>query len=392
MVGKIIVSSYNCYLFKKRILSNNIRYLEVKFKPTRLCDAKSVLCITHSEANKISLYSKDFELIKVIDKIGNLPLNNPNGITSDYQKVYICDTGNNRILLCNQKLELLDVFGPSVLSNFELNRPTDIRLNNKFLYVSDNLASKIFKFTLDMIFIESYQVNKCPLHVSILHNFFCVFDLETRSTHFYDKTLFPNTLPSSRHSSYDDNDDDDDDDENEKKSPCCESYNNEGPFCTIDNSFVQWNKLVKCFHFYDHEGKIDSSMTLKSLAKVEKSIKEDEEKKMSRSSVRSIKKTETIVKKEPNYMRPPKLYKHEKVYLKKNKLKSLNRNISRVSVFTQNFDRITPKNFILGNSKKFPRLMSNVDEQSENLEFMDDICFFNERVLFTYDEKRIIIV
>jgi hypothetical protein len=333
------------------------------------------------------MYSKDFEFIKAIDRIGNSPLNNPNGIASDSQKIYVCDTGNNRILLCNQKFELIDTFGPSVLSNFDLNRPTDIRLNNKFVYVSDNLGSKIYKFTPDMIFIESFDVNKCPLHFSVMHNFLCVFDLETRSSHIYDKTLFSNTQANSRHSSYDD-------DSDENVSPCCESYNNEGPLCIIDNTFVQWNKFRKCFHFYDHEGKLDSNLFLKSLDKVEKSIKEDELKKQSRSSVRSIRKaSETVAKKELiNLPTPRKLYKHEKVYLKKNKLKSLNKNLSRAGgvLFGQSFDKITPSNFSIGNSKRSSRLM--MDDQSENLEFMDDVCFFNGKILFSFDEKRIIIV
>ena len=381
-MGNIVVSSYNCYLFKKRILSNNIRYLEVKFKPTRLCDAKSVLYLTHSEANKISVYSKDFEFIKAVDKVSNSPLNNPNGIASDYQKVYICDTGNNRILLCNQKLELVDIFGPSVLSNFDLNRPTDISLNNTFLFISDNLGSKIYKFTSDMIYIESFDVNKCPLHFSVLHNFFCVFDLETRASHFYDKTLFSNTRPNSSSN---------DDDNDENLSPRCESYNNEGPLCIIDNTFVQWNKFRKCFHFYDHEGKLDSNLFLKSLDKVEKSIKEDEQKKLSRSSVRSIRKPDTVLKKD--LPTPRKLYKHEKVYLKKHKLKNLNKNLSRGgggALFGQSFDKITPSNFTIGNSKRSSRIA--FDEQSESSEFMDDICYFNGKILFSYDEKRIIIV
>ena len=380
LIGSIIVSSYNCYLLKKRILSNSIRYLELKFKPTRLCALKSILFITHSEANKISLYSKDFEFIKSIDKIGNSCLNNPNGITSSNQNVYICDTGNNRILLCNLKLELLEEFGGSVLADYGLNRPTDVCFNNNFLYISDNLGSKIFKFTVDLIFIESFDINKCPLHIKVLYGYFCVYDLETHSSSFYDQTLYPSTTKASRESSFDE------DFEVEQSSPLCVSYENEGPFCTIDNSFVQWNKRLKCFHFYDHEGKLDSNISLKSLEKVEKSIQQDEEKKQSRSSVRSLKKpSEVTARKESDLFPPPRLYKHEMKYLKKIKSKSVAKNAVAKTV-ANNFEKITETNFKRGNSR------GRLEEESANLEFLDDICFFNEKLLFTYDEKRMVII
>lgn len=337
------------------MLSTTIKIVDLKEKPTRLCSLpNSTLLIANSEANKLSLYSINFVLIKSIEKIKDVSFNNPTGIATDgVEKVYICDSGNNRILLSNTSLDIAKIAEGSFFNDIELNRPTDVVYQNGYIFVTDSLGARVYKFTSDIDFIEFYDLNQCPTQIAVFNNMIFVTDSESHSCYFYNSKLFPVSNHDSRTSS---TNSDENGDDSDYETPCCEIYGYEGPACIVDDKFIQWNKYNKTFYFYKQNGKIESTIYLRSLVQAE----------MKRKQIKRVR-----------------LYRHEK-FMPIKKPPTRKRPETQDKPRPPTFSKITRDNFAIGNTRKAgAKTVSTI---------YDDVCYFNGRIVMTYGTNKLVVI
>ncbi|KAI6661916.1 Tripartite motif-containing protein 2 [Oopsacas minuta] len=90
------------------------------------------------------LYRNKIEPIRRIGKPGREKgeLNYPDGLTLDGDKIYIADTGNNRIQIFSTEGKFIQEFGKGELSN-----PSSIALYKEWVFISDRGLKAIFKFS-----------------------------------------------------------------------------------------------------------------------------------------------------------------------------------------------------------------------------------------------------
>jgi len=95
----------------------------------------------------------------VIDKFGDEKLKKPSDLMiSQSGKIYIADTGNKRVLICDKKGTLLKVIQD------ELKGPTGIFVDKEDkLYIADPKAKKIFVYSEDGSLIKEYDTPVSPL-------------------------------------------------------------------------------------------------------------------------------------------------------------------------------------------------------------------------------------
>ena len=86
--------------------------------------------------------------------VGKGKFKNPRGIAFDKirHKLYICDSSNCRIQVFNTNGKFLHSFG-----NDQLHRPLTICLSNEFVFISDEVKNCVTKFTLEGMFIKSFD-------------------------------------------------------------------------------------------------------------------------------------------------------------------------------------------------------------------------------------------
>lgn len=91
------------------------------------------------------------------DKIENLPLSEPNAITSDVQgNIFIADTGNNRILKFNSDGKLLNSIGGFGWENQQFDRPVDVCAKSVLdIFVADYNNQRIERYDKDLNYIST---------------------------------------------------------------------------------------------------------------------------------------------------------------------------------------------------------------------------------------------
>ncbi len=107
---------------------------------------------------KIALKYK-FTLIDVIGETGFLKgqFIKPSALTGDTRYLFICDTGNNRIVKYNMNLKTFDLFDNLPEEMFGLSNPMGILLyKGTIIFVSDTYNSRIVCFTYDGVYKMSY--------------------------------------------------------------------------------------------------------------------------------------------------------------------------------------------------------------------------------------------
>ena len=67
--------------------------------PTNMCANDERILITDNQKNEVCVFDSDFKILKRINTINGLTFNGPRGISNNKNCVYICDTGNDRVVI-----------------------------------------------------------------------------------------------------------------------------------------------------------------------------------------------------------------------------------------------------------------------------------------------------
>ena len=107
-------------------------------------DENGNIYITDSQKDQITKISSDYEYKTVFAE--NVDLNKPTGIAYSAKSkiLYVCETGNHRILALNSAGEILNIIGSRGEKKGEFNFPTFIWIDkNGFIYIIDSMNFRI---------------------------------------------------------------------------------------------------------------------------------------------------------------------------------------------------------------------------------------------------------
>ena len=82
----------------------------------------------------------------------------PQGITGAEGKIYVADTGNNKILTFDLDGEFISEFGSGGSKNGQFNGPTDVEVINNRLFVADRGNYRMQVFTKEGIYIKKFAL------------------------------------------------------------------------------------------------------------------------------------------------------------------------------------------------------------------------------------------
>ncbi|MDZ7292933.1 MAG: NHL repeat-containing protein [candidate division KSB1 bacterium] len=96
------------------------------------------------------------------DTVGSAPLRQPLGLDIDPDgNLYIADTGNNRIVKCNQRGELLREVGGFGFDKQQFDRPVDVWAGNGLeVFVVDYNNQRVERYDKDLNYISSYYADE----------------------------------------------------------------------------------------------------------------------------------------------------------------------------------------------------------------------------------------
>lgn len=127
-------------------------------------------CTSHSikktgfEASAPPIPVKGFKLVGIMGegKLGSAHLRLPTGITIDFQgNVFITDTGNDRVVKCDERGRFLAETGGFGRGAGEFNRPTYLATDNGLnIYVVDSQNKRIQRFDANLNFVSMIEVKK----------------------------------------------------------------------------------------------------------------------------------------------------------------------------------------------------------------------------------------
>lgn len=117
--------------------------------------------LVSAEDNSIVNINKDLQsMIKKSNSIGGRHLNKPTAVCTGYSNlIYICDCGNNRIIIANDDLESVKkVFGKKGVDEGEFDEPIDLAFSDEALFVLEKKAKRIQKFSRMGEFLECFNL------------------------------------------------------------------------------------------------------------------------------------------------------------------------------------------------------------------------------------------
>ena len=118
------------------------------------------LFLTGCDDNKILILDNHFNIINEITDIEGLKLCSPLGICSDnIENIYVCDYGNHRVLIIDQKFtKVKKIIGKRGSAFGEFVDPLDICFNSNCLYVLDRELKRVQEFTRNGDFVREIKL------------------------------------------------------------------------------------------------------------------------------------------------------------------------------------------------------------------------------------------
>lgn len=128
--------------------------------PSVSADSEAYVTVTRDENTGMYTQTQTaYKPVSSIEKVGNETLNKPADMAIFDDTLYICDTGNARVLVSSLTGEFIAGFGADVLK-----KPTGIGIaEDGLVYVADEEAKKLFAFTGDGELIREYGHPTEPL-------------------------------------------------------------------------------------------------------------------------------------------------------------------------------------------------------------------------------------
>lgn len=174
-IGKIDVSDGLNVLFE-RINDAKLEIIDMNnVQPVDICVLSdgNLLSLNFDQAN-LTVYDKDFNLIKTIDKANNIQLK-PSGVASDdEQRIYITNLYDHSVIMFDTQLNFIKSYGSFGANKNQLNYPNGICYSNNHVYVCDCNNERVQILTSDLNLIKSELIGYCPWKICIIGETACV--------------------------------------------------------------------------------------------------------------------------------------------------------------------------------------------------------------------------
>ena len=185
------------------------------------------------------LYNKKFEIIKIIDKIDDKRFS-PLSLTTDNDRIFICDSFNQKILMTDLDLNLIRQYGEYGNEEDKVKYPNGLCYYKHALYISDRANSRIVKLTNYLKYLTSFSVDFQPSVIKIVNDIACIKSANTNSIHFYD-LLYPPYF-------------------NFK----CQYDEHYGTISILNSKFYEFNNKNGKLYCFNKNGELEESLILKT--------------------------------------------------------------------------------------------------------------------------------
>lgn len=170
-----------------RLRSKTYKTIYLNVSASDVCELPNgnLLVSSYNNSN-ITIYDKNFKLIRVVDRINGQSFNPLSAATNDIDKVYISHCQNNRIIMTDIDLNFIKY---STISTNDFGDPYGICYFNSFVYVCDYRNRRIHKFNSQLEQHVSYVIDIDPRQIQIIGNLACIRNSRI-SIGFYDLKTF----------------------------------------------------------------------------------------------------------------------------------------------------------------------------------------------------------
>ena len=219
-----------------QVLDKNILVNDLCMLPDNKILAAS--CNQH----KMILYDKNFEIIKEIDKIDDKVFSPLSLATDNDEKIYICDSFNQKILMTDLHFNLIGQYGRYGKNEEESVRyPNGMCYYEHVLYISDRGNNRILKLTNYLKHLKSFSIDFQASTIRILNDLACIKSVDRNSLFFYDLSYLPYF--------------------NFKY----EYEEHKGTISIINSKFYEFNSKKRKIHCFDKNGTLEESFNIRQF-------------------------------------------------------------------------------------------------------------------------------
>ena len=165
MVGRFASSDVKFKLKRKSLLNE----IEIFDEPWDLCPIYNDYLLTANYfQSSLSLYDKNFELIRVLDAIDNLSFKSLSIATNDQiNRLYISDFFNNRVIMTNYEFQLVSVFGEYGKNFRQFNGPSGICCYEESVFICDYYNERVQQLTSTLKYENTFILYLTPFYIKI---------------------------------------------------------------------------------------------------------------------------------------------------------------------------------------------------------------------------------
>ncbi len=186
LIGKV---TSNYVSLQDKIEIGVFKSVNMNVKPFDLCALSNghLVSVNH-EPKCITVYDmdKNFELIKKIDKIGDLEISDFYLTTNNTDKIYLSDSKRHKIILVDFDFNILKEFGSQGTNCNEFDTPCGLCFYNDGLYVCDSKNKRVL--VLDSTLSSSKlfcKLNYSPWQIQMSYFCACIKEYESHFLYFY---------------------------------------------------------------------------------------------------------------------------------------------------------------------------------------------------------------
>jgi hypothetical protein len=180
--------------------SNDIKFKLKNIDPTeiQILDEPWDLCVIQNNylltanyfQSSITLYDRNFQVIRVLDAIGSLTFKSLSITTNDVDRIYISDFMNNRIIMCSYEFEPISVVGEYGTNYRQFNGPSGICYYDNCVYVCDYYNERIQILTSTLKSVRSFLLYLTPFYIKISNSIAAIKPDNDDFLYFYDLPHF----------------------------------------------------------------------------------------------------------------------------------------------------------------------------------------------------------
>ena len=197
MIGSLTMSK-NYQIIDSKEIENRLKISEFKvvatnFQSLDICQLPNGFLAT-CNGDSFSLYDHKFEPVKTFSEINGKKFNTRNIAIDFIDSVYFTDTANDQVVMCNAMFIYQRSIGSKGSEKNQFREPYGIfyHKNNKRLYVCDSGNNRIGIFTSKLEFIKHHLITFRPFEIKIINSIACVRSFNTfgQQIHFYNLPNF----------------------------------------------------------------------------------------------------------------------------------------------------------------------------------------------------------